>query len=231
MRVRELWGEETVLLVMPSDHLVRDSERFARDVARGRSLAGQGYLVTFGVFPTHAETGYGYIHQGEALGVEGGYRVAGFVEKPDELTARRYLDSGAYFWNSGMFCFQARAVLDALREHAPEVLDAAARVWDATDGSGPVVELPGAPFKDCPSISIDYAVMERAGNNAVVVGDFGWSDIGCWRSLSELYDGDEAGNAVSGTAVLVESRDCFVQAGDCVVAAVGGARPGDRGHG
>jgi mannose-1-phosphate guanylyltransferase/mannose-6-phosphate isomerase len=178
--VKEFMGENAMLLVMPADHLIADLRNFEASVSEASNLAEKGFLVTFGIHPTHAETGYGYIRQGEALSTSGGYRVAEFVEKPDEETAVKYLESGEYHWNSGMFCFQAGAFLEALGRNAPEVLAAAEKVWQATDKSATPIEFPAELFSQCPSISVDYAVMERADNTAVVVSDFGWSDIGSW---------------------------------------------------
>jgi mannose-1-phosphate guanylyltransferase/mannose-6-phosphate isomerase len=209
------------MLVMPADQVVADLQNFKAAVNEAVQLSNDGYLVTFGIYPTHAETGYGYIRQGDGLSKRGGYRVAEFVEKPDEATAIKYLESGEYHWNSGMFCFQAGTFLESLQRYAPDVYTAAQRVWDATDRSQSPIEFPAELFAECPSISIDYAVMERADNTAVVVSDFGWSDIGSWKAISELYESDEAGNRVRGKAVLVGSKDCFVQSGDRVVAAVG----------
>jgi len=221
MFVRDNIGEDASLLVMPADHLVADLSNFEACVIEAHQLSGAGFLVTFGIYPTHAETGYGYIRQGEALTKNGGYRVAEFVEKPNEATAARYLASGEYHWNSGMFCFQARTFLEALQRHAPEVYGAVERVWEATDKTHSPIEFPIGLFSECPSISVDYAVMERAGNTAVVASDFGWSDIGSWKAISELYESDEAGNRVQGKAVMVGATDCFVQGGERVVAAVG----------
>lgn len=221
LSVRDNEGENASMLVMPADHLVADLQNFKAAVNEAVQLSNDGYLVTFGIYPTHAETGYGYIRQGDGLSKRGGYRVAEFVEKPDEATAIKYLESGEYHWNSGMFCFQAGTFLESLQRYAPDVYTAAQRVWDATDRSQSPIEFPAELFAECPSISIDYAVMERADNTAVVVSDFGWSDIGSWKAISELYESDEAGNRVRGKAVLVGSKDCFVQSGDRVVAAVG----------
>jgi len=221
MCVRDNIDEDASLLVMPADHLVADQRNFEACVNEALQLSNQGFLVTFGIYPTHAETGYGYIRQGEPLTMSGGYRVAEFVEKPNEATAARYLASGEYHWNSGMFCFQAGTFLDALQRYAPDVYRAVERVWEATDKSVAPIEFPVGLFSECPSISVDYAVMERAENTAVVASDFGWSDIGSWKAISELYESDEAGNRVHGKAVMVGSTDCFVQGGERVVAAVG----------
>ena len=221
MCVQENIGENASLLVMPADHLIADQRNFEASVNEALQLSNQGFLVTFGIHPTHPETGYGYIRQGEALSLSGGYRVAEFVEKPDEATAIKYLESGEYHWNSGMFCFQAGTFLESLKRYAPDVYTATARVWEATDKSKTPIEFPAELFAECPSISIDYAVMERAENTAVVASDFGWSDIGSWKAISELYESDEAGNSIKGKAVMVGATDCFVQSGERVVAAVG----------
>lgn len=221
MSVRDNAGENTSLLVMPADHLIADLASFRASVDEAVGLSERGFLVTFGIHPTHAETGFGYIRQGDALTSNGGYRVAEFVEKPDEATATKYLQSGGYYWNSGMFCFQAKTFLDSLQRYAPDVFDAATRVWEATERSRSPVEFPADLFSECPSISIDYAVMEQADNTAVVASDFGWSDIGSWKAISELYESDAAGNRIRGKAIMVGSTDCFVQGGDRVVAAVG----------
>lgn len=219
--VRENLGEEASLLVMPADHLVHDQRNFEAAVHEARELAAKGYLVTFGIHPTHAETGYGYIRQGEALSASGGRRIAAFVEKPDLETAQGYLESGDYHWNSGMFCFRSGAILEALARHAPRVYESVTRVWKHMDTSQSPLEIPADLFSECPSISLDYAVMERAENAAVVTGDFGWSDIGSWKAISELYESDQAGNRIRGRAVMVDSRGCFVQGGKRLVAAVG----------
>jgi mannose-1-phosphate guanylyltransferase/mannose-6-phosphate isomerase len=221
MYVRENLGDKASLLVMPADHLITEMNNFEAAVDEARHLASQGMLVTFGIHPTHAETGYGYIKQGEPLTASGGHRIEAFVEKPDLETAIGYLESGDYHWNSGMFCFQAGTILESLANHAPQVYDAVSRVWDAMDTSKSPIEIPAALFKECPSISIDYAVMERAENSAVVVSNFDWSDIGSWKAISELYESDEAGNRIKGKAVMVESRNCFVQGDRRLVAAVG----------
>jgi mannose-1-phosphate guanylyltransferase/mannose-6-phosphate isomerase len=214
-------GEDACMMIMPADHLIRNTERFRASVEEARALAAQGKLVTFGMYPTHPETGYGYIRQGEALNGQNAYDVAAFVEKPDLDTARAYLESGEYHWNSGMFCFQVGAILRAFGRDAPDVLEAAKRVWQAMDPTSEPLEIPSEPFTECPSISIDYAVMERADNAAVVVADFGWSDIGSWKAISELYESDESGNRIRGKAVMVGSTECFVQGEDRLVAAVG----------
>lgn len=219
--VRETMGPDAQMLVLPADHLIRDEARFQAAVSEARELAGRGYLVTFGIHPTHAETGYGYIRRGVSINQSGGHEVAAFVEKPDEVTANAYVESGEYGWNSGMFCFSAGAYLAALDQYAPEIAACTRSCWDAMDALEQPMEIPLELFGECPSVSIDYAVMEKASNCAVVGGDFGWSDIGSWKAMSELYESDEAGNRIHGKAVLVESTNCFVRGEDRLVAVVG----------
>jgi mannose-1-phosphate guanylyltransferase len=146
--VKEFMGDSAQLLVMPADHLVTDLRNFKAAVSEAAHLAGKGYLVTFGIHPTHPETGFGYIRQGDALTMSGGYKVAGFVEKPDEATAIKYLESGEYHWNSGMFCFQAGTFLTSLGRYAPDVLAAVEKVWHATDKSpGGIVQCMPIDFR------------------------------------------------------------------------------------
>jgi mannose-1-phosphate guanylyltransferase/mannose-6-phosphate isomerase len=214
-------GPDALMLVLPADHLIREEARFQAAVAEARSLAGRGYLVTFGIHPTQPETGYGYIRKGERIADSSGYEVAAFVEKPDEETAVDYVKSGEYEWNSGMFCFAAGAFLDALETHAPDIAAAMQDCWAGMDRMQRPLEIPLDLFRACPANSIDYAVMEKAANCAVVSGDFGWSDIGSWKAMSELYESDAAGNRIHGKAVVVESRNCFIKGEGRLVAAVG----------
>jgi mannose-1-phosphate guanylyltransferase/mannose-6-phosphate isomerase len=214
-------GPQTVMLVLPADHLIKDEVHFQAAIEEARKLAQQGYLVTFGVHPTHAETGYGYIRKGKPIPQSEGHEVAAFVEKPNEPTARKYLESGEYHWNSGMFCFAADTYLAALQQHAPDMHKAVVACWEMMDAQSLALEIPAELFADCPADSIDYAVMEKADNCAVVGGDFGWSDIGSWKAISELYESDESGNQIHGKAVMVTSRDCFVKGSDRLIAAVG----------
>jgi mannose-1-phosphate guanylyltransferase/mannose-6-phosphate isomerase len=218
--VADRHGGEALLLVLPADHLVGDAAGFAESVHRAAALARQGRLVTFGIAPTRAETGYGYIRRGAAL--DGlGYEIERFVEKPGLDAAQSYLASGEYLWNAGMFCFSARALLDAASTSCPDVLDAARTCHLATDRAARVVEFPGEAFRAIPEISIDYAVMERAAHRAVVPAAFDWNDIGSWTAVSEQAPPDARGNRVVGEAVLVDADDCFVQAETRAVALVG----------
>ena len=214
------FGPEALMLVMPADHLIRDQLAFEQAVAKARSLAGEGWLTCLGISPTHAETGYGYIRSGDLLAA-GGQVIEAFVEKPDLDTARRYYESGRYLWNGGMFCFQAQVVLAALEEHAGDIAEAVARAWEDTAQEVEPVEINPERFAAVRSDSIDFAVMEKAANRAVVPVACGWSDIGSWQAISELYESDVLGNRVSGEAVLIDTRNTFVQGETRLVAAVG----------
>lgn len=214
-------GEDVILLVLPADHLIKDHASFAQAVAHAQTLALQGHLVTFGIQPTSPETGYGYIESGAALPGSSGYQVARFVEKPDLATARDYLASGRFTWNSGMFCFTAGAMLAALRACAPEVLAAVEQTLAATALDKDPIVLDAATFAAVPDISIDYAVMERADKVAVVPVSFDWSDIGSWSALAELVAPDERGNRASCDTVLLDSDNCFIQSDTRMVAAIG----------
>ncbi|NKI35946.1 mannose-1-phosphate guanylyltransferase/mannose-6-phosphate isomerase [Wenzhouxiangella sp. XN79A] len=220
--VREQHGDHARLLVLPADHLVRDLEAFRAAVARADSLAADGWLVCLGVQPTHAETGFGYIRAGETID-DLGQQIEAFVEKPDAATAQRYFESGRYLWNAGMFAFRADAILAALREQAPDILAAVEATWAETDRQADPVELDAERFEAVRSDSIDFAVMERAPKRAVVPMACGWSDIGSWQAISELYESDGSGNRVEGPghAVLVDARNTFVQGGERLIAAVG----------
>ncbi|GAB4172120.1 MAG: mannose-1-phosphate guanylyltransferase/mannose-6-phosphate isomerase [Wenzhouxiangellaceae bacterium] len=220
LAARTLYDPDVSLLVLPADHLVRDQQAFGDAVRRAHALADEGWLVCLGVKPTHPETGFGYIRVGEALGTQGA-RIEAFVEKPDLDTARRYLDSGQFLWNAGMFCFRAQRILEALAELAPDILAQVQAAWEATDQARRPLELDARRFAEVRSESVDFAVMEKASRRAVVPVDCGWSDIGSWQAISALYETDGSGNQVQGHAVLVDSRDTFVQSEERLVAAVG----------
>ncbi|WP_246879478.1 mannose-1-phosphate guanylyltransferase/mannose-6-phosphate isomerase [Chromobacterium violaceum] len=217
-------GSEAILLVLPADHLVTDEEAFAAAVQEARELAEAGRIVAFGLKPSRPETGFGYIEQGEPLAGKG-FEVARFVEKPDAAAAQAYLDDGRYWWNSGMLCFSALVMCDALARLAPEVLDgveACLRASPCLSGAGRRQrELDKASFALCPDISIDYAVMEKTDNAAVVPCDLGWSDIGNWDSLMGEFPADGNGNSSSGDVLLCDTRRSFVQSRGRLIATLG----------
>lgn len=228
LHARDRIGAGAVLLILPADHLIRDLDAFVADAARAVALANEGWLVTFGIRPTHPEIGFGYIRMGDAIAspadtaVSMGRAVAAFVEKPDMQTAESYVASGDYVWNSGMFCFRADALLAVAAQVCPDVLAAAQACHAQAINHKSPVEFAREAFLAQPDISIDYAIMERAPRVAVVPATFDWSDIGSWKAMSELdtnADGD--GNRVHGQAILVESKNCYIQSDARMVAAVG----------
>jgi mannose-1-phosphate guanylyltransferase/mannose-6-phosphate isomerase len=210
--------EEPLLLVLPADHVIAEPAAFAAAVAAAVAPASAGYLTTFGVVPTEPATGYGYIRRGADRA--GWSQVAEFVEKPDAATARGYLDSGQYLWNSGMFLFAASAWLDELRTHAPQMLAACEQTLAAAMRADEFVRL-GSSFAACPADSIDYAVMEKTARAAVVSLAAGWSDVGSWASLHDALPKDSNGNVASGDVILESCRDTYVSAQSRLVAAIG----------
>jgi len=218
LQVQRTHGDDAVLLVLPADHLITDQAAFATAVAQARELALQGRIVTFGIQPESPETGFGYI-QAE------GHQVKRFVEKPDLDTARQYLATGGYYWNSGMFCFTAGAMLREMAQHCPDILQATQACLDKsnsqTTGSGQSLSLDAASFAQVPDNSIDYAVMEKTQAIAMVPCQIGWSDIGSWVAVGDLSDADAQGNRVQGHALMHKAQDCYVQSTERMVGVVG----------
>jgi mannose-1-phosphate guanylyltransferase/mannose-6-phosphate isomerase len=222
-----LWALEQgdpCMLVMPADHLITDVAAFDTAVQQAKILANKDLMVLFGIRPTAPETGFGYIEMGEAIG-EHANAVRRFVEKPDAATAANYLAQGNYAWNSGMFCFKASVILAALEMHCPRMLAAARDAWKASSSAGDKVELADG-FSMIDSISIDYAVMEKAKNIAVIAGDFGWSDIGAWNAVAAATPADSDGNTANrqsarGETIVIDSRNTHIESQDRLVAAIG----------
>ncbi|MEA3465941.1 MAG: mannose-1-phosphate guanylyltransferase/mannose-6-phosphate isomerase [Thermodesulfobacteriota bacterium] len=225
--VSEHFGSETVMLVLPADHVIEKQPVFERAVKKARDLAEQGLLVTFGLNPKQPDTGFGYIEVGEPIDVADvsdsitAHKVKSFAEKPTMEIAEKYVASGDYLWNAGIFCFTAKAYLDALDVHAAEIYRGAEKCWQASSAQTSPLLMDKTLFATIPDISIDYAVMEKASNVAVVGCDMGWSDVGSWSALSELIPADAAGNRVEGEAVLVDSQDNYIRSEGRLVAAVG----------
>ncbi|MBI3222542.1 MAG: mannose-1-phosphate guanylyltransferase/mannose-6-phosphate isomerase [Nitrosomonadales bacterium] len=211
-------GEDALLLVLAADHLIADQAAFAQAVAQAMKLAGQGKLVTFGIQPDMPETGYGYI---EAEG----HNVKRFVEKPSLEKAQEYLASGRYLWNSGMFCFAAGTMLREMQQHCPGILEATRSCLERSrkaQGKGYTqTELDAETFGVVPDDSIDYAVMEKSQNVAVVPCSIGWSDIGSWSALGDLTAADAQGNRIEGEVLLHDVSNCYIQSNQRLVGAVG----------
>ena len=203
-------GPDDVLLVMPSDHVIDKVDAFHAGVAAGLPFARDGWLVTFGIAPTHAETGYGYIRQGARLG-EQVHVVERFIEKPQRAAAEAMLAEGGYAWNGGIFLFRAGSFLDVLEAHAPDILRQSRLAMARADVVGARIAPDREAFLASPSESVDYAVMEKADRVAVVPVDLGWSDVGSWDALYELGPHDSAGNLASGATQLLETSGCLVR--------------------
>lgn len=208
------------LLVMPSDHVIGDVESFRKAIEAALPAAADGWLVTFGIAPEAPETGYGYIERGETIG-EGLHRVARFREKPDAATAAAYVADGRHLWNGGIFLFRRDAFLQALAEHAPQVLAAAEASVEARREAGRRVYPDRTAFAASPSISVDYAVLEKAERIAVVPVSMGWSDVGSWDALYDAAVKDAEGNVVGGDAHAIGSGGCLIRSDGPVVTAVG----------
>ncbi len=209
-----------VMVVLPADHYIGDEGGFRRVLERSIEAARAGDMVTVGVKPNRAETGYGYIELGEEL-TPGVHRARRFVEKPDELRARQFLAAGRFLWNSGMFFFRADVVLTAIERDLPG-LSQALKQYDDAATRGEEAALVAQTYGTLPDISIDHGIMEKAARVAVVPGDFGWNDVGSWTSAWELAEQDDDENALFGNVVQVDAHRCYVRApGDKVVAIVG----------
>ena len=213
---------DAVMLVLPADHVIEKSGAFAAAVAEAAKLVAGGALATFGIVPQAPETGYGYIHRGAAApGSSASYQVDRFVEKPDRATAQGFLDDGGYYWNSGMFLFQAQGYLDELALFNPAINCAAEAAVRLGYKDLDFCRLDEASFASCPADSIDYAVMERTGHAVVVPADIGWSDVGSWSALWQVQQGDAQGNVTRGDVYLDGVSNSLVRAESRIVAVIG----------
>ena len=211
---------DALLLVLPADHLIQNVDAFAAAVGKAIPLAQKGRLVTFGVVPASPETGYGYIKCGSAL-EEDLYDLERFVEKPDAATAQAYLDSGNYLWNSGMFLLRAATYLEQLAKYAPEILACCRRAMEKASVDLDFVRPDAQAFDECPSDSIDYAVMEKTDAGAVVSLDCGWSDVGAWSALWDVAQRDAHGNVCKGDVVVDNCSGSYFRSESRLVAATG----------
>ena len=211
-----------VVILLPSDHVVADSLKFEEALAVATDAARAGSIVTFGMKPTAPETGYGYVHRGDALGGgRGAYRVRRFVEKPDATTAADYLADGGFFWNSGMFVFRAGVLIDELGRHAPQILAAAREALVKARRDADFVRLDADAFARAPNISLDYAIMEKTDRAAVVPCDIGWSDVGAWSALWQICDQDAQDNVLLGDVIVHDSSGSYVHSRRRLTALVG----------
>jgi mannose-1-phosphate guanylyltransferase/mannose-6-phosphate isomerase len=216
-----LAGEEgdPLLLVLPADHVIPDVAAFHSAIEVASTSARNGALVTFGIVPTTAETGYGYIRRGALTA--GSYRIAEFVEKPDLARAQAFVSSGEYYWNSGMFLFRARRYLEELERFAPDIAAACGNSFAGAVRDLDFTRIDPAVFRDCRSESIDYAVMERTADAVVVPLQAGWSDVGNWTSLHAACQHDARGNALVGDVMVEDTHDSYIYSSSRLVATVG----------
>lgn len=218
LTINQAYGPGAIMLFLTADHLIGDVAAFTKAVQQAVKLAESGKVTTFGIQPESPETGYGYIEAD-------GHEVRRFVEKPNLETAQAYVDSGKYLWNSGMFCMTTATAMSELKKYAPEVLTAVSNslaVSRRVEGSGQYqIELDAKTFSQAESISIDFALMEKTKQAAVVSCSIGWSDIGSWNALGDLVPPDAQGNSIEGEAFLHDVKNCYIQADDRIVAAVG----------
>ncbi len=210
-----------IVLLLPSDHFVDDNAAFHRAIRSAIAAAQAGRLVTFGISPARAETGYGYIKKRAASPAPGALEVEAFVEKPNEEKAQSYFVSGDYCWNSGMFAFRADVFLEELEKLEPTILAAASAALDKAQRDLDFVRLDSDEFAKAPNISIDYAVMEKTGRAAVVPCEIGWSDVGSWAALKDVSEQDDRGNVLIGDVVAEDASGCFVRAEKRLTALVG----------
>lgn len=214
--------EDALLLVLPSDHMIQDIVAFEAAVDKAMAAASMGLLTTFSITPNRPETGFGYIHKGKAIpSCEGVFEAASFVEKPSSTRAVTFVESNEYFWNSGMFLFPAQALLSEIEAHAPDVLHSVRRAVEKKTQDLDFIRLDATAFSTAPSISIEYAVMEKTSKAATVPCSIGWSDIDSWEEFWAISQKDKEGNVLVGDAVVRASRNCLIHSKNLLTCAVG----------
>lgn len=221
--IAQRYGGDAILLIMPADHLIANHAQFASTMHDAIEIAKLGHLLTFGIVPTHPDTGFGYIECGSQR-IAGSHEVAKFIEKPNLTVAQQLLMTGNHLWNSGMFCFSAKTILSELEQHAPQLNQEILHCWQSMQSPSnneSIYEIPKSTFESISDISIDYAVMEHSYNTLVIPADFGWNDIGSWQAVSQLTPEDEQHNRVNGDAILLDTKNTFVQTEDRLIAALG----------
>lgn len=223
--IKEHYGENCSMIVMPADHIIQDLKKFKLNVNQAVELTNREfpYLVTFGIQPQSADTGFGYIRSGKAIAK--GFHVDNFYEKPDLKTARKFFRSKHYFWNSGIFCFNVSQFLGEIAIYSPRVLKYSKASWDILSknqtNNDSKIEIPKITFKKCSNISIDYALIEKSEKVAVIPSNFQWNDIGSWLNFSKLIKPDSNGNRSVGKSLIIQSKNTYIQSSLRIVAAVG----------
>ena len=212
--------KDPILLVLSADHLIKDNEKFDQAIRKAEKLATENKLVTFGIVPDKAETGYGYI-QAEIDGTSDYYDIISFKEKPDQTTAQRYTDSGQYLWNSGMFMFKASVYLNELKKFEPEIFNSCKKSCQSKYQDKDFIRLNNDEFFKCPEKSIDYAVMEKTKDAVVVPLDANWNDIGSWEALWDVKNKDKDNNVVEGDVVLKSVKNTYAYSSNRLISAIG----------
>lgn len=200
---------DSIILVLPSDHIIKNHDIFQKSVRRARMMAEQGHIVTFGIVPQNAHTGYGYIERGDMI-ADGAYHICAFHEKPGADVAQGYLHSGQHYWNSGMFCMRASVFLEELQKFQPDLVQYAQQAFDQSHRTGNYIHLNRDAFERCANTSIDYAVMEHTDKGVVIETDGEWHDIGNWDSLWQVCDKDENGNVCKGRVLSRDTRSSYI---------------------
>ncbi|EBT2375934.1 mannose-1-phosphate guanylyltransferase/mannose-6-phosphate isomerase [Salmonella enterica] len=219
--------EDPLLLVLAADHVIAKENVFCNAIKKAVPIAENGNIVTFGIIPEYAETGYGYIERGALFSVNGNstetgfYHVKNFVEKPDRLTAEKYISTGNYFWNSGMFMFKASVYLNELKKFRPDIYSVCEQVVSASYRDLDFIRIPEALFKDCPAESIDFAVMEKTEHCILCPIDIGWSDVGSWQSLWDISEKTDEGDVCKGDILTYNTKNNYIYSESALVAAVG----------
>jgi mannose-1-phosphate guanylyltransferase len=214
---------DAVMIVLPADHAIQDGAGFRGVLRAAVEAAQQGHLVTLGIAPTGPETGYGYIHRGELLAQGDGrvvYRVQRFTEKPDLPTATAFVETGQYYWNSGIFIWKAAAILEQIQRHLPTLHEQLMQIRPALGKPGQAQAIERV-WRNLETVSVDAGVMERAQDVVVIPADVGWSDVGCWTSVADLQPPDERGNVLQGEHIVLDSDNTFIRSAHRLVAAVG----------
>lgn len=216
--------QDDEILVLPSDHLIDDLEEFSAKVEAALPLVNDDYVVTFGIKPSLPKTGYGYIKSGKKLS-DVAFVADSFVEKPALEIAIKLLEAGDHYWNSGMFFFKASTIIEAFKQVAPELFTMIEKLWCQLQNNDvlgdQVYTLPEEAFSALTNISIDYAIMEKINNKAIVPVDFAWNDVGCWSEFSKLLEQDSNGNKLQGEALLIDVKNTLIRTDDKLVAAIG----------
>lgn len=213
--------DDAVMMVLPSDHLIKLTDVFAETLSAGCKIAEEGNnLVTIGIQPNYPETGYGYIKMDKAVVKDCAYSVECFVEKPDIETAKGYVSSGAYAWNSGMFIWKISSILSNIQAFLPDMYKGLSEIGEAVGTAEEDIRLQ-AVFPGLESISIDYGIMEKASDIYVIPGNFGWDDVGSWLAIERIKGTDDNNNTISGNVVAVDTNNCIIEAKEKLIAAVG----------